>query len=328
MSAPASLAEQPAQAPPAASVPDTQPHSLVERCQNCGNVVTQRYCGACGQRLDAPLHSLWHFGELALEDLTHADSRIWRTLTALLFKPGFLTREFLHGRRARYLPPLRLYLVVSLAFFLYASTGHHDPRVIRIGDSNHVPTAASVTSLDAEKNRTLAARAGESPEQRAQRVCNDVAYDGPFRQLVLWPLHQVCVRSVIDNGRTLSEAFMHALPRAMFVFLPLLAAVMTLLYRRPRHYYVEHLLLFVHNHAFVFLLLLLAGLTSAVLPLLSGWTDLAVMLYIAWYVYRSMRVVYGQGRALTLGKLAALSFFYLVSGSIMLALTVVYSAFT
>jgi hypothetical protein len=45
-------------------------------------------------------------------------------------------------------------------------------------------------------------------------------------------------------------------------------------------------------------------------------------------MYRSMRAVYGQGRALTLGKLAGLSFFYLVSGGIMLVLTVVYSVLT
>jgi len=103
---------------------------------------------------------------------------------------------------------------------------------------------------------------------------------------------------------------------------------MLLMYWRPRHYYVEHLLLFVHNHAFVFLLLLLAGLASALLPPLSGWISAAVTLYVAWYAYRSMRVVYGQGRVLTLGKLALLSFFYLVSGSLMLALVSVYSVFT
>ena len=56
--------------------------------------------------------------QVATEDLTHADSRLWRTLAALLFKPGHLTREFLAGRRARYLPPVRLYLVLSVLFFL------------------------------------------------------------------------------------------------------------------------------------------------------------------------------------------------------------------
>jgi len=101
-----------------------------------------------------------------------------------------------------------------------------------------------------------------------------------------------------------------------------------LIYWWPRHYYVEHLLLFVHNHAAVFLLLLLAGLASALLPALAGWISGGATLYIAWYLYRSMRVVYGQRRALTLGKLLFLSFFYLVSGSLMLALVSLYSVFT
>jgi len=101
-----------------------------------------------------------------------------------------------------------------------------------------------------------------------------------------------------------------------------------LMYWRPRHYYVEHLLLFLHNHAFIFLLLLLAGLASALLKPLAGWISGAVALYIAWYAYRSMRVVYGQGRALTLGKLVLLSFFYLVSGALMIGLVSLYSVFT
>jgi len=100
---------------------------------------------------------------------------------------------------------------------------------------------------------------------------------------------------------------------------------MMLVYWRPRHYYVEHLLLFVHNHAFGFLLLLLAAGVSALLPVAASWVRFALCLYIPWYVYRSMRVVYGQGRWLTFGKLLPLSLFYLVSGVLMLALTIAYS---
>ena len=141
-------------------------------------------------------------------------------------------------------------------------------------------------------------------------------------------LHQACVRSVVDNGKAARAAILHNVPRAMFLFLPLLAGAMMLMYWWPRHYYVEHLLLFVHNHAFVFLLLLLAGVLSKLLPGVSAWADLVVILYIPWYAYRSVRVVYGQGRWLSLGKLVVLSFFYLVAGSLMLALTGLYSALT
>jgi len=296
------------------------------RCDNCGAAVSGRYCAACGQRREAPVHSLWHFGGVALEDLTHADSRLWRTLGALLFRPGYLTREFLHGRRARYLPPVRLYLVISVVFFLWASSTH-SVRVVQFSEPDHGPPKTVVAPLDAQTFGAMLP--GESAEQRAERVCSSgVNYDGPWRERVQPAAHRACVRLVLDNGRSLPEVFMHNVPRALFIFLPLLAAVMMLMYRRPRHYYVEHLLLFVHNHAFLFLVLLLAGLGSAFLKPLAGWISAAVTLYIAWYAYRSMRVVYGQGRALTLGKLVFLSFFYLVSGALMIALVSLYTVFT
>ena len=296
------------------------------RCENCAAAVSGRYCPACGQRLEPPVHSLWHFAQTATEDLTHADSRVWRTLGALLLRPGYLTREFLAGRRARYLPPVRLYLVISVVFFLWASTTH-EVRVVQFSEPDHGPPKAALAPLD--EQTFGAVLPGESAEHHAERVCSrGVNYDGPWRERLQPAAHRACVRLVLDKGRSLPEAFMHNVPRALFIFLPLLAAVMMLMYWRPRHYYVEHLLLFLHNHAFLFLLLLLAGLVSALLKPLAGWIAAAVTLYIAWYAYRSMRVVYGQGRALTLGKLVLLSFFYLVSGALMIGLVSLYSVFT
>lgn len=296
-------------------------------CENCGAALSARYCGACGQRAEAPLHSLWHFAQVAAEDLTHADSRLWSTLGALLFRPGYLTREFLSGRRARYLPPVRLYLVISVVFFLWAAATHDKLRVVQVTAPDNGQPHTVLTPLDESTFGPVLP--GESAEQHAQRVCaSGVNYDGPWRERLQPAARRACVRLVLDHGRSLPEVFLHNVPRAMFVFLPLLAGAMMLMYRRPRHYYVEHLLLFVHNHAFVFLLLMLAGLTKALARPLAGWISAAVMLYIAWYAYRSMRVVYAQGRGLTLGKLVLLSFFYLASGALMLTLVSVYSVFT
>jgi|SRR5580765_5032847 hypothetical protein len=298
------------------------------RCDNCGAAVAGRYCAACGQRREAPVHSLWHFTKVAAEDLTHADSRLWRTLGALLGRPGYLTREFLAGRRARYLPPVRLYLVLSVLFFLWATT-FHQVRIVTVAAPGHGAPAASVIPLEEQGEMLGKPLPGESGEQRAQRVCaSRVNYDGPWQQQIQPAARTACVHMLADNFRSLREAFLHNLPRAMFLFLPMLAAAMMLLYWRPRHYYIEHLLLFVHNHAFVFLVVMLAAAVSALLPAAARMLRVAVTLYIAWYAYRSMRVVYGQGSWLTAGKLALLSLFYLVSGGIMLLLTFVSSALT
>jgi uncharacterized protein DUF3667 len=297
----------PAGSAPAAAAP--APPALV-RCDNCGAPVPARYCGSCGQRLEPAVHSLWHFAKVATEDLTHADSRVWRTLAALLFKPGKLTAEFLAGRRARYLPPVRLYLVLSVVFFLWAAA------------------TSSGRAMLLDEKEAPAGRAGALPSaQQPEQHCH-TDYQGPWATTLAPLVKRSCERAVEDNGRSLRESILHNLPRAMFVFLPLLAASMLLMYWWPRHYYVEHLLLLVHNHAFVFLGLMLGWVAATLLPFAAGWVRFAVTLYIPWYMYRSMRVVYGQGRWLTIGKLVLLSFFYLVSGALMLAITSVYSALT
>jgi hypothetical protein len=309
-----------------AAVPTAPSLTAPVLCDNCGAPVPARYCSACGQRLEPPVHSLWHFSRVATEDLTHADSRLWATLTALLFKPGRLTREFLAGRRARYLPPVRLYLVLSVLFFLIASAVHTRFTVLAF-DADHPShnKALPANTVNDAVAGIATPRPGETTEQRAARVCANANYNGPWASTLRPQFQRACRNSVMDNGRDLQDAFLHNVPRAMFIFLPLLAGVMMLMYWWPRHYYVEHLLLFVHNHAFVFLVASLVLLLGKFVPHVPG-LDLAIVLYFAWYMYRSVRVVYQQGRLLTLTKLALLGFFYLVFAALLLAITSVYSA--
>ena len=143
-------------------------------------------------------------------------------------------------------------------------------------------------------------------------------------------LVEICRRIQADNGRALGRELTHNLGRAMFVFLPLLAAFMKLLYWRPRRYYLEHLLLLLHNHALVFLVASLFELLTAPhwLDWLGGWLTLGVSIYLPWYLYRSMRHCYGQGRAATLAKFCVLAVAYATCGTFMLVLTTIYSAAT
>ncbi len=94
-------------------------------CLNCGARLTGQYCGHCGQRARSRLISLWGLVAEAFGDLFELDSRLWRTIIPLLVRPGQLTHDYLMGRRARYMPPFRSYLVLSLIFFVVA---FFDPR--------------------------------------------------------------------------------------------------------------------------------------------------------------------------------------------------------
>ena len=109
-------------------------------------------------------------------------------------------------------------------------------------------------------------------------------------------MSELCKKTAKDRGDALFEALVHNIPRAMFVFLPLLALVMKLLYWRPKRFYVEHLLFLVHNHAFVFLALTIMGLLSRI-PVVGAHLNLlefAMWLYMIWYIFRAMRAYYVQ----------------------------------
>lgn len=90
-------------------------------CGNCGAQLLGLFCHACGQKAvhaEIRLHDFFHE---AFDEFLHFDGKIFETLRVLLTKPGMLTSEFLSGRRARYLSPVRLYLTCSLLFFVLAA---------------------------------------------------------------------------------------------------------------------------------------------------------------------------------------------------------------
>jgi len=96
-----------------------------QNCPECAAPLVDKYCHRCGEKLpDVHDLTLKHFIHHGLHELTHFDSKIFRTVQALLFRPGLLTVEYLAGRRKRYVLPLRLFLVIfALNFFLYTRPG-------------------------------------------------------------------------------------------------------------------------------------------------------------------------------------------------------------
>lgn len=77
-----------------------------------------RFCQVCGQENVEPKETFWHMFVHFFNDITHFDGKFFTTLKDLLFKPGFLSREYMLGKRVRYLHPVRLYIFTSAVFFL------------------------------------------------------------------------------------------------------------------------------------------------------------------------------------------------------------------
>ncbi|MEW6995514.1 DUF3667 domain-containing protein [Colwelliaceae bacterium MEBiC 14330] len=90
----------------------------IKHCENCKAVLTGPFCANCGQEADSTLKYFWVVILHLLDDIFSFDSRASRTLIPLIAKPAFLTQEYFAGRRVHYVPPLRLYLFISIVFFI------------------------------------------------------------------------------------------------------------------------------------------------------------------------------------------------------------------
>jgi len=337
--------------------PPEPPQALTLVCANCGSALEGEYCAACGQRHEPHVHTVAHFAGEAFESVSHADSRLWRTLWYLLARPGFLTREFFAGRRVRYLPPFRLYLVISLVFFLTVSVPDgppinfdEAPAAVRADKMNAAADALekqtgpgseeiklAAARLRKQAEQELAAKDSEDPvvapdglssKNAMTDFCDEFRNPDPKANDNYAKLHSACAKITEDGGRELGRTVVHNIPRAMFVFLPLLALAMKPLYWRPKRYYVEHLLFLVHNHAFVFLVLTLLAALELIPHVRDhlGFVKFAAWVYMIWYLFRGMRNYYGQGWWLTFAKYLQIGLSYITAAITVLVLLALYSA--
>lgn len=357
-----------------------------ENCLNCGEALTGQHCSHCGQPATVRVLSLWGLTRDVIGDLLDADSRVWRTLWPLAFRPGLLTQEFLRGRRASYTPPFRMYLVLSLVFFVLASfddpgsevavqlddggtniqlrqggsppEGAPEPDGAVPPDPAATPPAPAATpaapapqpALDAETRRLIdqlvkrvpadarqelraeleTSLAAATPEERAATArlvadpCGEENFKvegAPFVERYEPRLRDAC-RKIVADQQSFGRALWNNIPKMMFLFLPLIAAALSLLYIRSGRYYVEHLLFVVHFHAFFFLtgivvLLLerLAELSTGVvangLAAAQAVVGSVLVFYVPVYLLKAMRRVYAQSWWKTVPKYALLGIAYL-----------------
>ena len=87
-------------------------------CLNCKSVIYGRFCHTCGQQNTEPKETFWGLITHFVYDITHFDGKFFDTAKHLLFRPGYLAYEYLRGRRASYLNPIRMYVFTSAFFFI------------------------------------------------------------------------------------------------------------------------------------------------------------------------------------------------------------------
>ncbi len=243
----------------------------VAACLNCGAELAGPFCHGCGQRGEVH-RSVLHLGAELLETVTHADSRFWRTMRRLALDPARLSRDYIEGRRAREIPPLRLFFVTLFLVFGIGSltTGRFE---MRLDAAQHGELARAVDGLRID---------GHSQATRWLRERLHRAVDRPDEVL-----------AVI---RDWSERF-------TVLLLPVAGLMLWLLHLPQRRYSLfDHMIVSIHSLCFASLVLMTLFLADTVAGAASGW----ILLLLPVHLFAHLRGVYRTSVAGTLLRMTML----------------------
>ena len=259
-------------------------------CRNCQTPVSAEYCPQCGQREGRAEQRFLDLAGDLLGDVLDMDSRFWRTLVYLLFRPGFLSAEFIAGRRARYLPPLRLYLVISFIVFLVMSFGAAQV-MDQQGGGVRPDNDKVIVAVNGDELAEVMNEAGDPNDFSLNLGISD-ENSPAWLQDAESRIEQNAGKLQDDPGRFM-ETMLDYLPQMMFLLLPVFALLIQLLYLGSAFHYLQHLVFSLHYHSFVYLLYLLAQVIELAAVHMDSWLFMGLVIYLPL----ALRRTYGSGWA-------------------------------
>jgi Protein of unknown function (DUF3667) len=285
---------------------------ITGHCLNCGATLQGPYCHCCGQEATNHPDSIWHLIQHFFEDITHYDGKLWQTVKPLLTRPGFLTQQYLQGKRAGYLNPVRLFIFLNFIFFFLLlslpsmQADKPQKQAIHIGDVNVQPLPQQLQATDSAVNHDVLATkhiqvksaigyntlAEYDSAQNARPLSQR---DGFVKRRITMSWINTMQAIKKDPGHAeekVNEVFLHHAPKLTFLFIIICSLSLYVLYYRQHLYMVSHALFAIHL-ACTFLLLCILMLVAGYLPG-SDYILWAIFLFGNYYFFRALRVVYGQ----------------------------------
>lgn len=267
-------------------------------CLNCGTNVTGKYCQNCGQEnievKETFFQIVYHF----IEDITHFDGKLIKTLKYLITKPGFLTKEYVSGKRASYIHPIRMYLFISAIFFLFIFSGEQ-----KLVDVNTKQSNSSKIVFGDSTYGTLAAYDSAQSKLPKQKKDN-------------WLTSKLIKQQIIINNKfgndqnkilaALIDNFKHNFSKILYLSLPIFAFFLWILYKRNRSYYfADHMIFSIHLYCAYFIIIFIFTLLDLVVKFFTPSTGILEFIYFVslfLYFYKAVRNFYGQSRKKTFVK--------------------------
>jgi len=206
-------------------------------------------------------------------DYFHFDSKFFKTIIPLIFKPGRLTIEFMKGKRKTYVEPFRLFLVISIIYFLLLPLSHEDKY-----DKNQVnpanPSKARVNASKGDANEfslngiPVSSQEEDSIKREVDTIGLKRYVDKKYAKenWVVKLLKKQTIKIIIYSKESFSSVLEHTASKLIFILIPVFALLLKLFYRRSKRLYFEHLIFSLHTHAFVFLILIVVILIEFLVP--------------------------------------------------------------
>lgn len=300
-------------------------------CGNCGEETPEKFCPSCGQLASDFHRPIWTLAGTVLADSFALDGRIARTMPALFFRPGRITRAYLDGQRARYVPPFRLFLLASVIFFFTMFT---------IGDQLGWTKAVHMAPNEEGGWQMMLGEPGDLSEvERPDFLRADGSIDRELlRQRILEGQEDegegegaaeldTTLDRIVTTYENQSEFFSEVekwSPRLSLLLFPILVATLTLLFAWRRSVYVyDHLITTLHFQSWLYLF---NAIVLALMYFITPWFGLALWIAPPVYFYKLMRVVYGSGRILGFLRMAIAMLIALIAFVSILVLVIYISA--
>ena len=307
-------------------------------CLNCNAIVNGRYCSVCGQENLEPQESTWHLIVHFFNDITHFDGKFFSSVKYVFTKPGFLTGEYVAGRRMAYLNPVRFYVFTSFIFFLILfgffkkgdiiKFNEKDSVAVNKSDSIQISKALDLAGADSSEKQAIyndsvrsnytlfkivdyknreeydsLRRLGKTTKKWYKKILIDKQFD----------LQEKYGNDAKKTKAALRHEIVAITPQILFLSLPFFALILKVLYlRRKKFYYVSHLIFTIHFYIFVYIIILLENFLRAGSNFkYLGWLEIVGLIMTispVYYLYRAMRNFYEQSRWKTIFKLFILLF--------------------
>lgn len=260
-------------------------------CQNCETQYKGNYCPECGQsatEFNKPIKFL--FVDI-VGNIFAFDTRFWKTIVSLIFKPGTLTANYVQGQRARYMPPFRLYIFTS--FFVFLLLSIYVNKEVEIDED-------SWTEISSTLKKKLKDEAAVLNSSESQNLKNEDEKEKVIETVL----------KVIDNPSAYLNRYIKYVSWSMFLLMPIYGFYLWLFFFRSKRYYYSHLIFALNQHSFVFLFFVGLIFFQLLWPNRSIYPELYLGYIVPVYLYLGIRKFYKKGWFASLFRLVLIGVLY------------------